>query len=74
MEQGIIKGIMINETWDKQLLFQFFADDTTMFLEMIKENFLAAREAISLYEQISRAKLNLDKSTLVVMDDSQPPG
>lgn len=65
---------MINETWDKQLLFQFFADDTTMFLEMIKENFLAAREAISLYEQISRAKLNLDKSTLVVMDDSQPPG
>lgn len=36
-----------------------------LFLATTKDNFRATKEAIAVYEQISRAKLNLEKSTIV---------
>lgn len=44
-----------------------------MFLETPEENFMQAREALSLFEKISRAKLNMEKSTLVPIDDFPQP-
>lgn len=37
--EGRLKGIPLDDTGDKQLLFQLFADDTDMFLDMNEENF-----------------------------------
>lgn len=36
---------------------------------MVEDNFQEEREALSQYEQIYGAKLNLSKSTIVVMGD-----
>lgn len=72
-EEGLIKGIPLTDFGSKQLLFQVFADDIGMFLETSKANFVAAKEALSLYERISRGKLNMEKSTLVPIDDHPPP-
>lgn len=44
-----------------------------MFLDLSEENFLAAREVLCLYEKISGAKLNMDKTTLMVTDDLPAP-
>lgn len=63
----------MDDTSNKQLLFQLFVDDTSMYVETTEDNFLATREALSFYEKISGAKLNMEKSTLVPMDDQEPP-
>lgn len=40
---------------------------------MIEENFGEARATIGVFERISKAKLNLEKSAIVMMDESPPP-
>lgn len=69
MREGHLKGNPLDDIGNKQLLFQLFTDDTGMYLDMTEENFQEMREALSQYEQILGAKLNLSKSTLVVMDE-----
>lgn len=44
-----------------------------MFLETTEDNFVQAREALSLFEVISGARLNMEKSIVVPMDNSPPP-
>lgn len=50
---------------EKQLLHQLFTNNTGIFLKSIEENFLKATSLISVYEHISGALLNLDKSLLI---------
>lgn len=38
-----------------------------------EENFQAAREVIGIFERISRAQFNLDKSTIMPMYDEKTP-
>lgn len=70
---GLLRGIPLNEEGDKQVLYQLFANDTCLFLELMDANFQEAREAFKLYERVCGAKLNLEKSTVVMMDESLPP-
>lgn len=53
------------------MLYQLFANDMALFLLETKENFQAAREVVSIYERISGAHLNIDKSTIVPMHDRE---
>lgn len=71
-EAGLLKGIPLDTIENKQLLFQLFANDTDMFLETLEKNFLAARDALSLFERISGARLNMEKSTVVPLDEHPP--
>lgn len=56
-----------------QLLYQLFADNTRLFLEMTKDNFKAAMEVVSTYTRILGACLNLENLTIVQLDDSPEP-
>lgn len=56
------------------LLYQLFADDTNLSLMASEQNFQAAVEVISSYERISGARLNLEKSTIIPLDDEPLSG
>lgn len=51
-----------------QLLYQLFADDTGIFIESSKDNFRKATSLIAVYERISGARLNLQKSVLIQLN------
>lgn len=55
------------------MLYHLFVDDTNLFSKTIEDNFRMAREAIAIYEWISRAKLNLEKSTIVPLAEDECP-
>jgi hypothetical protein len=65
-QSGAVRGIDIGD--QQQILFQFFADDTGLFFEATEDNYRAVMEWISIFERISGAKVNLDKSNLVQLD------
>lgn len=46
---------------------------TLAFLETLEGNFREAMNVISYYERISRAKLSLEKSTIIQPDDQLEP-
>lgn len=71
--EGMLRGIQLDAVGQSQLLCQLFVDDTSLYLEMSKDNFKAAMEVIATYERISGAKLNLEKSMIVQLDDSPEP-
>jgi hypothetical protein len=71
LQAGLIKGINIGG--GEQILFQLFADDTGLFFEATEANFQAIRECLSIFERISGARVNLDKSTLVQLDPGPEP-
>ncbi|KAL3676811.1 hypothetical protein R1sor_026759 [Riccia sorocarpa] len=50
---------------NRQALHNLFADDTGVMLKADPENFSELQNAISLYEEISGAKLNMVKSTII---------
>lgn len=66
---GEVKGILMGGEGSEQLLCQLFTDDTNLFLEMTEDNFAAAMEVIATYKRISGAKLNLEKSTIIQLDE-----
>lgn len=69
-EEGI-QGISIRGQ-DQQLNSQLlFADDTRLFLMCYEENFTTAKASMLAYERIYRAKLNVDKSNVVKLDEGE---
>lgn len=73
VEEGRLKGIPLDSMGHDQLLYQLFVDDTGLFLQATKENFRVALEGIAQYEHISRAKLNLENTTIVPLMASPFP-
>jgi hypothetical protein len=71
LKAGTITGIHIGE--GKQLLHQLFADDTGVFIDATEESFEAMMDCLHAYERISGQKLNLEKSTLVQLDQGPRP-
>lgn len=57
-----------------QLLHDLFADDTGIFLHTNEANFHKIREVITDYECVSEVLLNLEKSTLLQLNDSPHHG
>lgn len=60
---GELVGLQIQP--DKQLLHLLFANDTGIFIQASEENFWKATSLIAIYERISSAQLNLEKSVLI---------
>lgn len=71
-EEGKLVGIPIGDRGE-QLLYQLFADDTSLFLKLMEGNFRAAVEVIASFECISGARLNLEKSTILQLDEEPQP-
>jgi hypothetical protein len=69
--KGELKGITLDSS--HQLLFQLFADDTGIFFEATEENFQAIMRYIQVFETISGARINLEKSVLVQLDAGPEP-
>lgn len=67
-EEGMLQGIPIRESGE-QLLFQLFVDNTSLFLESTEDNFKVALDVIMVYERIFGAHLNLEKSTIMQLDE-----
>jgi hypothetical protein len=60
---GCIQGLDIRA--EQQLICQLFADDTSIFFEATEESFRHVMKKIRVFEQISGAKVNLEKSKLI---------
>ncbi|KAL2620271.1 hypothetical protein R1flu_000476 [Riccia fluitans] len=60
---GNLEGLYL--AGSKTALYNFFADDSGVFLKASQMNFRTLQQTISMYERISRAKLNLEKSTVI---------
>jgi hypothetical protein len=60
---GKIQGVDVGE--GHQLVYQLFADDTGIFSQATEDNFKAVMATIQKFEQISEAKVNLEKSRLL---------
>ncbi|KAL3681085.1 hypothetical protein R1sor_024041 [Riccia sorocarpa] len=61
--EGRIHGLQIKPS--KSMLVQLFADDSGVTIRAEEEDFDELHNAIRLYERISGAKLNLQKSTVI---------
>lgn len=68
MTKGTITKIRIDP--HEQILHQLFVDDIGIFMQSDEANFQEIWEVIAQYERISRAKLKLEKSTLIQMDST----
>lgn len=68
-----MQGIPFGEHGE-QLLFQLFANDTNLVLEASKAKFRTALEVIEVFEIILGARLNLEKSTILHLDEGSQPG
>lgn len=71
--EGHLRGIPIGNQGEKSLLYQLFANDTNLFLLAEEDNFQNVVKVISIYEQISGTRLNLEKSTILLLDDEPHP-
>lgn len=49
-DEGRLKGIPLDSIGNNQLLFQLFADNTSLFLQASEENFREARAGIAQFE------------------------
>ncbi|KAL3698363.1 hypothetical protein R1sor_012439 [Riccia sorocarpa] len=58
---------------EKQMLYQFFADDSGVMIQANLQSFEELNNAIRLYEKISGAKLNVGKSTIIPMGMERVP-
>lgn len=70
---GFLEGILIGEHKEDQFLYQIFANDTSAILLASEQIFQVAIEVIDIYERISSAWLNLEKSTIVPLDKESLP-
>jgi hypothetical protein len=72
LASGAVKGIPIGA--GNQILFQLFADDTGLFFHATEDNFhTAVMDCLHIFERISGARVNLDKSTIVQLDSRMQP-
>lgn len=71
-QEGRLRGIQIGKCGQEQLLCQMFADNTRVFLESTKRNFLEAMDVIACYERRG-VKLSLGKSIIIQLDDQLEP-
>ncbi|KAL3678477.1 hypothetical protein R1sor_021433 [Riccia sorocarpa] len=62
-KEGRIHGLRINQ--NRSMLVQLFADDSGVSIKADEDDFEELHNAIRLYERISGAKLNLQKSTVI---------
>lgn len=66
VSEGELVGLQIHP--GKQLLHQLFAIDKGIFIEATEEKFRLATSLIAIYEMISEAQLNLQKSLLIQLN------
>lgn len=71
--EGRLRGIPVGDQGEEQLLYQLFADDTRLFLQADEQNFQVVVEVISIYKRISGALLNLEKSTIIPLNEEVQP-
>lgn len=72
-KDGLFQGIPIGENKEDQLLYQLFDDDMGMFFLSTRHKFQATMKVIGIYKRIFWARLNLEKSILVPLDDKHLP-
>ncbi|KAL3697349.1 hypothetical protein R1sor_011425 [Riccia sorocarpa] len=70
--EGRLVGLKLGE--GKQALHNLFADDTGVMIAATPENFEELQRAIIFYEEISGAKLNISKSTVIPIAMTRTPG
>ncbi|KAL3683477.1 hypothetical protein R1sor_001499 [Riccia sorocarpa] len=70
-KEGKIRGLAITPT--KSMLLQLFADDSGVSIQAEEDDFEELHNAIHLYERISGAKLNLQKSTVIPWGMTEVP-
>ncbi|KAL3686059.1 hypothetical protein R1sor_004081 [Riccia sorocarpa] len=61
------------QTFQKQLVYQLFADDTGVFLKMDQQVFNTTMDTLRKFELASGAKLNLSKTTIIPVGDGTIP-
>ncbi|KAL3694356.1 hypothetical protein R1sor_008007 [Riccia sorocarpa] len=69
--EGRLKGLSL--CGQAQTLYNLFADDSGVLIRADPENFTALQEAIQLYKDISGAKLNMAKSTIIPIAMERSP-
>ncbi|KAL2623319.1 hypothetical protein R1flu_003524 [Riccia fluitans] len=69
--EGMLEGLHL--AGSRTALYNFFADDSGVFLKASYSNFKTLQQTISIYERISGAKLNLEKSTVIPIGLSSSP-
>ncbi|KAL3686483.1 hypothetical protein R1sor_009057 [Riccia sorocarpa] len=69
---GTIAGLKINA--EDSLLYQLFADDTCLFLQMDIQVFENTRRVLANFETASGAKLNLNKTLVMPLRRTTIPG
>lgn len=67
-KEGRLKGIDTGQ--GLKLIHQLFADDTSIYLNKTKEDFVVATEVIQVFERIFGAQLNMEKSVLIPLDSN----
>ncbi|KAL3677633.1 hypothetical protein R1sor_027581 [Riccia sorocarpa] len=70
--EGRLRGISLGGA--NSALHNLFADDTGIMLNADPENFAELQLAVKLYEEISGAKLNITKSTIIPIAMEHVPG
>jgi hypothetical protein len=68
---GLIQGINIQA--EQQLVCQLFEDNTGIFFEAMEASFRSVMEVLHDFELISGAKVNLEKSKLIQLDNGEQP-
>ncbi|KAL3701937.1 hypothetical protein R1sor_019959 [Riccia sorocarpa] len=70
-KDGTLKGLALCS--NTSALHNLFADDTGVMLKADPENFAELQTAIHLYEEISGARLNIEKSTIIPIATKRTP-
>ncbi|KAL2643350.1 hypothetical protein R1flu_010937 [Riccia fluitans] len=68
---GNLEGLYLARS--RTALYNFFADYSGVFLKASQMNFRSLQQTISMYEKISGAKLNLEKSTVIPVGMASTP-
>ncbi|KAL3698443.1 hypothetical protein R1sor_012519 [Riccia sorocarpa] len=71
VNNGAVRGLQI--TTSKELVYQLYADDTGLFLQMEQNTFNSTMQTLKVFEQASGARLNLNKSLIIPLGDEQVP-
>ncbi|KAL2628550.1 hypothetical protein R1flu_013236 [Riccia fluitans] len=69
--EGNLEGLHLGGS--RTALYNFFADDSGVFLKATQMNFKTLQQTINMYEKISGAKLNLEKSTVIPIGMTSTP-
>lgn len=72
-EDGFIRGVSWEREALDQLIYELFVDNIGLFLRLEESNFSATHNMIQVYEQVLRAKLNVEKSITIQLNDLDIP-